>query len=81
MGAPDRRGHRIKTGVVFPSGVVYERSSIESEGRNSVAETLDGARRRGANGLAELLEAPASIGRQRRKIGSHLQPGPLGIVS
>jgi hypothetical protein len=60
MGAPDRRAHRVEAAVVFPSGVPYERLSIESEGGNSVAETLDGAGGRGANGLAKLLEAPAS---------------------
>ncbi len=80
MGAPDRRAHRVEAAVVFPSGVPYERLSIESEGGNSVAETLDGAGGRGANGLVQLLEAPASIGRQRRKVGSHLQPGPLGVI-
>ena len=80
MGAPDRRAHRVQTAVVFPSCVVYERSSIESEGGNPVAETLDGTGGRGVNSLAELLEFPSSIGRQRRKVGSHLQSGPLCVI-
>ncbi len=46
--------------------------------RNSAIR--DGAGGRRANGLAQLLEAPASIGRQRRKVGSHLQAGPLGVI-
>jgi hypothetical protein len=61
--------------------VPNERLSVESEGWNSVAETLDGAGGRGANGLAQLVEAPASIGQQRRKIGSHLQSGPLAVIA
>lgn len=80
MGAPNRGAHRVKAAVVFPSGVPYERLSIESEGGNSVAETFDGAGGRGANGVAQLPELPASIGRQRRKVGSHLHPRLLGVI-
>ena len=80
MRAPDRRAHRVETDVVFPTGVPYERSSIESESGNSIAETLDGVGGRRANGFAELLELPSSIERQRRKVGSNLQAGPLGVI-
>jgi hypothetical protein len=52
MGAPDHCAHGVKTDVVFPSGVPYERLSIEPEGGNSVTETLDGTWCGGANGLA-----------------------------
>lgn len=38
--------------MAFEGSVPDERLSIESEGGNSVAETLDGAGGRGANGLA-----------------------------
>jgi hypothetical protein len=70
MGTPDRRAHRVKAAVTLPSGVPYERLSTESEGGNSVAETLDSSGGRGANGLAQLLDPSASIGRQRREVGS-----------
>jgi len=72
MGAPDRRGHRVEAAVSFPGGVPYQWFATESEGGNSVAETIDGGRSRGANGLAELPEVPPRIGRQGREVGTHL---------
>ena len=62
---PDRRAHRVEAAVVLPRGVPYEGFPIESEVGNSVTETFDGTGRRGANGRAQLVEASASIGRQR----------------
>ena len=81
MGTPDGRRHRVQAAVVFPGRVPDERPSIEPEGRDSVAETLDGAGSRGANGRAQLLEPPAGIGRQRRKVGSHLLEVTRGLLS
>src|ERR1022692_1238471 len=44
-----------------------------TEGGHSVAETLNSAGGRRANGLAQLLDVPACIGWEGRKVGSHLQ--------
>jgi len=81
MEAPGHCDPQVQAGVVFPTGVMHERSAIESEGGNPVAETLDGTGGRGANGLAQLPGGPAGIGRQRCKVSSHLQARLPDIIS
>src|SRR5687767_1608388 len=80
IGALDGRGHRVKADVVFPRGTVYERSSIEPESGNPVAQTLDGSGGCAANCGAHLLELLSSIVWQRCEVGSHLHPCLPGVI-
>src|SRR2546426_43978 len=72
VGTADRGGDRVEAAVVLEGGVPHQHPSVELEGGNAVTEGLDRAGCRGANSLAELPQAPAGIGRQRREIGPHL---------
>ena len=49
--------------MVLERGVPYERLAVELESRYPVAEAVDRAGRRGANGGPELPEAAPSCGR------------------
>src|SRR2546426_10763282 len=73
VGTADRCGDRVEAAVVLEGGVPHQHPSVELEGGNAVAEGLDRAGCRGANSLAELPQAPAGIGRERREIGPHLR--------
>ena len=60
---------------MLESGVPDEGPSLEPESWDPVAEALDGARGRGADGLAELLEGAPRDGRQGCEVGPHLCGG------
>src|SRR6266705_1928340 len=47
--APDRVGHRIEARVMFKSGIPDERTSIQSEAGNTIAESIDRLGSRGAD--------------------------------
>jgi hypothetical protein len=80
MGTPDGRGHRIQAAVVFPCRVPHQRSVVEPEEGNSVAEAFDCRGRRGLNGGAERPEVSPRRRRQGRKVGPHLSALPDGIA-
>ena len=76
MSAFDRVCYRIEAAVILETRIPYQRSSLELEGGDPIAEALDRARGRRANGRAEQSEDASGNGRHGLDVRTHLCSGP-----